>query len=278
MIMIASINDFKILHPNIVNFKKLIKLKLLHEWEYEYVHIENGYGYWIAESPFHDDGFELYKNFVLQNPVWKLNNEEDLEDPNPMATIHLPPWSWKDITHLLKLFYCQHISDGNVDFINETFEEWGNIYDKSIVAPHDCWRLPHIDYQAGIIANLWFTSHTKEETGTVLYKYLGKFYGNYYDFHVDVGHPLHKEWNEMNSMKRTKGWQNLSDNELEKWGFIKLAVVPTHVGGMTLYKANIPHSVYIGDTCNFRWSHSFAFSHKPVLKNLDLFNLDGMLL
>jgi hypothetical protein len=275
--MITSINNFTILNPSIVNFKDLIKIKSLEDWEYEYVHIENGYGYWIADCPFYEDGFDLYRNFVSQVPVWKLNNEEQLEDPNPMATIHLPPWAAKDIINLLKLFYCKNISNGHTNFIEEKHEEWGNIYDASIVAPLDCWRLPHIDYQAGLIGNLWFTSHTKEETGTVLYKYCGKFYGNYYDFHVDTEHPLHKEWMELDKTKRTKGWKNLTDDELEKWGFIKIAMIPTYEGKMTLYQANIPHSVYINDSCTFRWSHSFSFSHKPPLKNLDLFNFEGML-
>lgn len=276
--MITSINDFTILNPSMVKFKDFIKVKSLKDWDYEYFPLEKGYGYWIADSPFYDNGFELYRNFVSQVPVWKLNNEDELEDPNPMATIHLPPWSAKDLINLLKDFYCFHLRNGDRNFVDERHEEWGNIYDSSIVCPHDCWRLPHIDYQAGIIGNLWFTSHSKEETGTVLYKYLGKFYGNYYDFHVDDQHPLHNEWKELDKMKRTPGWKNLSDDELEKWGFIKLDMIPTQEGKMTIYEANIPHSVYINDSCKFRWSHSFAFSHKPPLKNLDIFNFEGMLL
>lgn len=275
--MITSINDFKILSPNITNFRDIVKIKSLNDWDCEYFPLEKGIGYWIAESPFYENGFEVYKNFVSQCPIWKLNNEQSLEDPNPMATIHLPPWSTKDIINLLKKFYSVHLTNEQ-NFIDECYEEWGNIYDASIVRPHDCWRLPHIDYQAGIIGNLWFTSHTPTETGTVLYKYLGKFYGNYYDFHVDDQHPLHKEWKELDKMKRTEGWKNLTDDELEKWGFIKLAMIPTQESKMTIYQANIPHSVYIEDSCKFRWSHSFAFSHKPPLKNLDIFNLQGMLL
>lgn len=261
-----------------VNFKDLIKIKSLKDWECEYTELEKGYGYWIADSPFYDNGFELYRDFVSQLPIWKLNNESKLEDPNPMATIHLPPWSSEDVIKLLKQFYCFHVTKESDNFIEARYEEWGNIYDASIVRPHDCWRLPHIDYQAGIIGNLWFTSHRKEETGTVLYKYLGKFYGNYYDFHVDSEHPLHKEWVELDKMRRSPGWKNLTDDELEKWGFIKLDIIPTQEGKMTIYKANIPHSVYVEDSCKFRWSHSFAFSHKPPLKNLDIFNFEGMLL
>jgi len=276
--MISSINDFTILKPSMVRFNDLIKIKSLDDWEYEYVSLDKGIGYWIADSPFYGDGFDLYKKFVSQCPIWKLNNEDSLEDPNPMATIHLPPWAAKNIIDLLKDFYCSSLRKGDKSFIDEKHEEWGNIYDSSIVRPHDCWRLPHIDYQSGIIGNLWFTAHSKKETGTILYKYLGKFYGNYYDFHVDDSHPLHKEWKEMDKMKRTEGWNNLSDDELEKWGFVKLGMAPTYQGKMTIYEANVPHSVYIEDTCKFRWSHSFAFSHKPPLKNLDIFNLDGMLL
>lgn len=276
--MITSINDFKILHPNVVNFKDYIKVKSLEDWEYEYVPIDKNHGYWIADSPFYGNGFSIFRDFVSQIPMCKFNNEASLEDPNPMATIHLPIWSCKELLFLLKSFYCKNVSKGNSNFIDEKYEEWGNIYDVSIVNPLDCWRLPHIDYQSGIIGNLWFTSHTKKETGTILYKYSGKFYGNYYDFHVDTEHPMHGEWIELDKMKRTPGWKNLSDDELEKWGFIKLDMIPTQEGKMTLYQANVPHSVYIEDTCNFRWSHSFAFSHKPPLKNLDIFNFDGMLL
>lgn len=275
--MISSISDFRILYPSMVNFAKIIKVKSFKDWEYEYIPLSKTVGYWIADSPFYGDGFEIFKNFVLQNPIWKLNIEEQLEDPNPMSTIHLPPWSVEDVLFLLKKFYCANILFDDI-LVEEKYEEWGNIYDSSIVNPIDCWRLPHIDYQSGIVGNMWFTNHDKNQTGTILYKYLGKFYGNYYDFHVDESHPLHKEWKELNTTKRSKGWKNLSDEELEKWGFIKLGMAPTYQGKMTLYKANIPHSVYIDDTCKFRWSHSFAFSHKPQIKNTDIFNLQGMLL
>ena len=275
--MITSIHQFKNLYPNMVEFDNLIKVRSVDDLEYEYVALDKRVGYWITESPFYDNGFSMFKHFVHQNPVWKSNNEDGLEDPNPMATIHLPPWSAKKLIHLVKDFYCKNLNLSD-SFIEEKHEEWGNIYDSSIVRPLDCWRLPHIDYQAGMIGNLWFTEHSKEETGTVLYHYTGKFYGNYYDFHVDTDHPLHDEWNEWDKYQRTDGWRNLSDDELEKWGFIKLGIAPTNYGGMTLYKSNTPHSVYISESCKFRWSHSFAFSHKPVLKNLDIFNLEGMLL
>lgn len=276
--MINSINDFKVLSPSIVDFKNQIKIKNVDDWEFEYVSLSKNVGYWIAEAPFYDDGFEKYKNFVHQIPVWKLNTEYGLEDPNPMATIHLPPWSYSELCKLMKSFYIKQISNGVNQFNDELLEEWGNIYDSKIVNPLDCWRLPHIDYQSGVIGNLWFTDHSPTETGTVFYKYTGKFYGNYYDFHVDTEHPLHKEWKEWNKFSRTNGWVNLTDDELEKWGFIKLGMAPTQYGKMTLYETNIPHSVYIEETCKFRWSHCFSFSHKPYLKNLDIFNLSGMLL
>lgn len=275
--MINSISNFNQLYPNMVNFDNIIKVKPLKDLEYEYVSLDKNVGYWITESPFYDDGFDLFRSFVSQNPIWKSNTESELDDPNPMATIHLPQWSVKYLIDLVKDFYCSNIARRS-SFIEEKYEEWGNIYDASIVKPLDCWRLPHIDCQAGLISNLWFTNHTKEETGTILYHYTGKFYGNYYDFHVDVNHPRHQEWKEYDKFKRSYGWKNLSDDELEKWGFIKLGMAPTYEGGMTMYQANTPHSVYISDTCKFRWSHCFGFSHKPPLKNMDLFNLEGMLL
>jgi hypothetical protein len=54
----------------------------------------------------------------------------------------------------------------------------------------------------------------------------------------------------------------MNDIELKEWGFSLLAEIPTKKGTMTMYKANLHHSAFVSDSVNFRWSHSFAFSHE----------------
>lgn len=267
--MINSIHDFKIFNPNYLDFPKEIRVKHIDDWKYEYFKLTDNIGYWLAESPFYDDGFEKFKSFVSQCPICHLNNEEMCDDSNPFSTIHLPHWSYSAIIDLLKQFYDREIY-GNSYIHNPSQSEWGNIFDSSISKPLKWSAFPHLDYAYGIVGNMWFTNHNLEDTGTALYEYSGKIYNIHYDFMVDKSHPLYEDWQKIYNNERSSNWLTISQNELEKWGFKRVGIVPTKYNGMSLYKSNVPHNPYITERCKFRWSHTFAFSHEKFIVNTSL--------
>lgn len=264
---------FSTCYPDANSFKHLIKIKSLDDWKTEYVPLSDTAGYWIADNPFYGDGFELFKNLVGTFPLVSSNNDEYCEDPNPFGTIHIPKWAEKALGELVKQFYLSNING----FVTQSgTSEWGNVY-REDAKPLQRYQLPHIDYQHGMIGNLWFTEHTAGTTGTNLYEYTGKMvFGNdgekdgyFYDFQVDKTHPLYNEYYKMPRHYRLSQWVNFTDKEAEHWGFKKLGMAPCVYGKMTLYRANIPHCPYIEDSVKFRWSHAFAFYHQEnTLGNL----------
>jgi hypothetical protein len=144
--------NFKFCYPDADRFNKVIKLKPLNDWKTEYVQLDREIGYWTAEHPFVDnDMFEIFKNLIAAFPVQKDNNHPDNFDPNPFDTIHVPEWVSQDICQLLKEFYLKNISTSIYD---PQIHEWGNLYFKERSAPLSCWRIPHIDYTHGLVANL----------------------------------------------------------------------------------------------------------------------------
>jgi hypothetical protein len=141
--------------------------------------------------------------------------------------------------------------------------EWGNVYFKERARPITCWRIPHIDYIHGLVANLWFTDHDVVDSGTKLYRYTGKMYNEIYDFQQDTNHPKYKEWQALaDKPTRADAWVNIPDDELKTWGFECVGMAPTREGTMTWYNANVCHLAYISEKVDFRWSHAFAFSHE----------------
>jgi hypothetical protein len=252
--------DFKICYPDANNFHKVIKLKQLKDWNVEYVKLDHDIGYWIADLPFLDSQLEIYKNLIAAFPVQKDNNHPDNVDPNPFDTIHVPEWVSKDICYLLRDFYVANVTNNIYD---PQIHEWGNVYIKERSRPITCWRIPHIDYVHGIVANMWFTDHNIKDSSTKLYKYTGKMHREIYDFQVDENHKMHKEWKSMaESPTRANAWFNIPDEELKRWGFELAGAVPTQAGTMTMYNANISHLAYVSESVDFRWSHAFAFSHE----------------
>jgi hypothetical protein len=251
--------EFKRCYPDANSFNKIIKLKPVEEWKTEYVKLTDEIGYWIAESPFYEDGFEIFKNLVSSFPVQKDNNSEYTVDPNPFDTIHLPEWVYKDLCFLVKDFY---LSKFNPAFVDPQIHEWGNVYFKSRARPISCWRIPHIDYHYGMVANMWFTNHDIKDSSTRLYKYHGDVHKDVYDFQIDKTHKMHEEWKSISeNPTRADAWFNLENSELERWGFEFVGEAPTQENTVTLYKSNICHLAYVSSNVEFRWSHAFAFSH-----------------
>jgi hypothetical protein len=262
--------DFKVCYPDANNFDKVIKLKPLKEWNTEYVSLTDTIGYWVAEHPFQDDGFEIFKNLIAAFPIQKDNNHPSNFDPNPFDTIHVPEWVSKDLCFLIRDFYHKHVTKETYD---PQIHEWGNVYFKEKSKPISCWRIPHIDYVHGLVANLWFTDHNNSESGTKLYHYTGKMYNELYDFQLDTNHKMHNEWKSLSeNPTRAPAWFNIPDAELARWGFVHVGTAPNKAGTMTMYKANVCHLAYITDSVNFRWSHAFAYSHELPPKTMrDIF-------
>jgi hypothetical protein len=252
--------DFKVCYPDANNFNKVLKLKPLDSWQTEYVKLTKDVGYWIAEDPFVDDGFEIFKNLIASFPIQKDNNHPSNFDPNPFDTIHVPEWVSLDLCVLIKEFYLKNI---RTDIFDPQIHEWGNVYFKKNSRPITCWRIPHIDYVYGMVANMWFTDHNLNDSGTKIYQYHGKMFRELYDFQVDKTHPNHKKWRELSEFpKRADSWFNISDGELSEWGFELIGTAPSKYKTLTIYPANVCHLAYICDSVDFRWSHTFAFSHE----------------
>mgnify|MGYP003670805547 CR=1 FL=1 len=158
--------DFKICYPDANTIDSVIKVKSLEDFNAEYFDLGEGIGYWIADNPFYDNGFELFKGVVKSFPIVKDNNAEGNLDPNPFDTIHLPDWTYKHICFLLRDFYLKHVQDSMYD---PQIHEWGNVYYKERAKPISCWRIPHVDYPKGLVGNLWFTGHDLQDSCTKLY-------------------------------------------------------------------------------------------------------------
>lgn len=259
--------NFKKCFPDANNFSKHIRLKSLQDWKVEYIKLDKEIGYWIAENPFYDDGLELFKNLISLFPIQKDNSDPENVDPNPFDTIHLPEWIYKDLCFLIRDYYIRILRPNIFD---PEIHEWGNIYRKNITKPITCWRIPHVDYHSGMVGNLWFTDHSISESGTKLYRYHGVVHEDVYDFQIDKNHPMHEEWRTMAEFpKRSDSWFNIPDEDLKKWGFEYVGCAPSKINTITMYQAGISHCAYISDSVDFRWSHTFAFSHLTK-KNLTM--------
>jgi hypothetical protein len=253
--------DFKFCNPDANSFDKEILIKSLEEWNVEYVELSSQTGYWIADTPFKNDGFEKYRNLISAFPIVKNNNTETCKDPNPFDTIHLPEWMTRNILQLIIEFYTTYVEKYTV---GKNVHEWGNLYWANRSKPIEAFRIPHIDYPHGIVGNLWLSEHSAGTTGTNLYEYTGKIYGLYYDFQVDDTHPLFKRFKELSTTSRLHTWKNFNDEEANEFGFKKVGVAPSIYSKMTMYKAGTPHCPYIDPSIDFRWSHTFAFEHDVI--------------
>lgn len=251
--------NFKICYPDANNFDNVIKFKSIDDLDIVYVKLDETIGYWICENPFQENGFELFKNLVSSFPIQKDNNDPTNFDPNPFDTIHLPDWIYKNLCFLLKEFYLRN---SRAYVVDPQIHEWGNVYVKNRTRPISCWRIPHIDYSHGIVANLWFTDHDISDSGTKIYRYHGKMKDTIYDFQIDPDHKMHNEWKKLaEKPMRVDRWFNMSDDELAVWGFEYLGIAPSKAGTMTMYSSNVCHAAYISSNVDFRWSHTFGFSH-----------------
>ena len=240
-------------------FPDHIHVKEPKEWDVEYVRLTQDIGYYIADDPFKEGSFDLYRQLASTFPIMTDTNRSDCRDPNPFATIHLPHWCNMDIFRLMR-GYFKNWFHAPVEQLNLT--EWCNLYFKDESRPWNYFRLPHVDGPKGLVSNLWFTDNN--DAGTKLYKYHGKVINGgdnklYYDFMVDPEHPLFNEVKELClNMKRLEGWKNLSEDEERHYGFECVGIAPCKKGTMTLYDTEISHTPYIEDTCDFRWSHAYC--------------------
>jgi hypothetical protein len=261
--------NFTYLDPDENSYKP--NILTAEQWNLEYIKLTDKTGYWTGNHPFcSDKDFEEFRNLIGNYPVCKSNNHEGCNDPNPFATIHLPTWISGPVVNIVKDFYHNNYP-GEVKNIN--LREWGNLFERDKMRPVEIFRIPHVDSPAGLVCNMWFSEHEPNLSGTNLYEYKGKTYGDYYDFMVDDNHPLYKEWSEHSKSLRNPGWRNFTLEEADYWGFDLVGIAPVRNKGVTLYEASVPHAPYINDSIDYRWSHTFAYSFEKVeltLGNLGL--------
>ena len=261
--------QFKKCKPDANTFSQVIKFKNAKDIKHKYVSLDKDIGYWVVESPFANDTFEIYKELVSCFPISKDNNRDDNLDPNPFDTIHIPAWLHQDICLLLRDFYIAEVYNEfwSLDYALSQLKsprvfEWGNVYFQDKAKPITAYRIPHMDYDKGLVGNLWFTNHEKGTTGTKFYKYIGGIVNGNYDFAVDPKHKLFDEYQDMFKKGRNDGWFNFDEKELQRFGFEYLGMSDCVQNTMTVYKSNICHLAYIDQSVKFRWSHTFAFAHQ----------------
>lgn len=254
--------NFKFCYPDANTFSKIIKIKPIEQFNPRYIKLDGDIGYWITDNPFEGNGFDLFRDVVGSFPIQKDNNHPDNRDPNPFDTIHIPEWVSDNLVTVIEEFYRTRYEG---EIFAAQVHEWGNVYFKERARPITCWRIPHIDYVHGLVANLWFTDHSIEDSGTKLYRYHGKMHNEIYDFQIDEKHKMHSAWKAISTTpERADAWFNMPDDELQKWGFECVGIAPSKEGTMTMYRSNICHLAYITDKVDFRWSHAFAFSHETT--------------
>lgn len=242
----VSLDDFTLWTPSSVYFNELIKVKSLKDWEFE-----RKDNYWIAESPFYEDGLDRFRDFVGQSPVWRTNSEKIFKENNPFATIHLPTWATHDVCQLLRDFF---VAECGASFHNYHYEEWGNIFDRNYCKPLKRWRIPHMDWPKGIVGNLWFDGG--DSTGTKLYRYKRNVNVTQMEFHYNPELPQHQKWISYADDDRADEWFNFEDSDY--WEFEEIDFAPAKTGTMTLYRSNTAHDPFITPQTNFRWSHTFC--------------------
>lgn len=250
-------SEFKYCYPDFFTISNLIKYKCLEELAFQYIKLDKNIGYWIVESPFIDDGFEVFKNLLLQFPIQKDSRHSLSLEPNQFSCIHIPSWCSNNLCLLVKKFFDINIKKFYKDY---QFGEWGNIFIRNELKPLECYLLPHFDYPLGLVSNLWLTDHSNDR-GTNLFHYTGRIHGLYYDFQIDPNHTKYKEYTHLVKTKsRLSEWKNYTDQDYEKWGFIRVGIAPAKQSTLTLYESHLSHSPFISDKCEFSWSHTFSFS------------------
>lgn len=254
-------NNFVYLTPDENQYKA--NILSVDEWDLEFVKLSEKVGYWTGAHPFRsEEDFNVFAKLIQSHPICKTNNHEGASDPNPFATIHVPTWISMPICKLIEQFY---IKNYNPEIENPTHREWGNVFFRQDMRPVELFRIPHIDAVKGLICNMWFNELNPNLSGTFLYEYKGKIHGDYYDFMVDDSHPLFKKWNEMSKTKRHSGWRNFTKDEADFWGFDCVGIAPVYSRGVTLYTADTPHAPFIDDSIDYRWSHTFGYSHEEPM-------------
>jgi len=230
------------------------------EWsnQIEYIKLSENVGYWLAPHPFSTNkDFELFKNTIGKYPICKTNNHENCLDPNPFATIHIPGWLSNPVCEYVKRFY---LANTKVDVSTENYAEWGNLYFEEMCKPIGIFRMPHIDAEHGLVSNMWFSSDALGY-GTKLYEYTGKIIDGMYDFMVDENHKLYKWWQSTDKKTRLNNWTNFEESAELRLGFECVGVAPAQYGTMTMYYNHTPHTPYISNGLDFRWSHTFSYVH-----------------
>lgn len=251
---------FKYCDPDANTFDSVVKFKNFEDIDKEYIKLDNDIGYWIFDTPFLDNqSFHKFRSTVSNFPICKNNNLDSNNDPNPFDTIHIPAWLHKDICFILRDFYLCEINNQIQD---PTIFEWGNIFFSKNSRPIKAYRIPHRDYDNGIVGNLWFTNHKKRTSGTKFYKYMGNNINGEYEFVVNPSHKCYDDYQDLLKQGRNSKWFNFDDSELHRWGFEYLGMADSIENTMTVYKSNICHLAYIEDEVKFRWSHTFAFAHR----------------
>tara|TARA_B100000902_G_C27320257_1_gene923918 strand:- start:2011 stop:2835 length:825 start_codon:yes stop_codon:yes gene_type:complete len=236
----------------------------------EWTHVYHS-THWEVDNIFADGGLDRLKDICECYPIEDMNNQETAFDSNPFIVHHIPYWLFNPLAQAVRDFvvinYFKRPKEESC-INDERLSEWANIFLRSESNPVRYSALPHVDYpyDEGFISNLWLSEHEPGTTGTTLYEYKGTIDEGRYDFQIDPNHHLYKKWHSWygSGTDHKPGWNNFTDKEAYEWGFRKIAFAPAKHGTMTIYNANTPHSPYIADSVDFRWSHCFGFKYSPL--------------
>lgn len=223
--------------------------------------LKNNIGYWVIDDidsiiDFDKFSKEVYvSEFVDKNPFNPFSNQKISYIPETFTVLKF-----------LEKFYHTHVNSRTAS--EKNYDAWTNLYQKSKFNCMSAGLIPHIDsvnLSQGIVANMWLNENVSG-SGTKLYSYSGKTvktnYGYKLDFMVDPNHKFFDRFHRMTQEKVTK----FVNNNWEDWGFTFLGMAPSQYKTMTIYKINTPHTAFVPETVDERWSASFLYeAFTPVV-------------
>lgn len=227
----------------------------------KYHKLSDKVGYWKITDVDSLLDFDAYKSKVKKSSFGRKNSI------NPFYN---QPISHIDETHImlkfLEDFYHKNI-DKNLPQ-HSGYDAWTNLYDKKSFKCNESGLIPHIDsvnFRHGIVANLWLNKDI-EGSGTNLYHYNGKvieYMGRYkFDFMVDSSHPLFEKYHFLDNNKK----KSYTNKDWTDWGFECVGIAPSEYKTITMYKINTPHTAFIPENVEKRYSASFLYeAFCPIL-------------
>ena len=242
-------------------------LELTHPNELKYEYKEPGY--WVIHNPFLS-GIDEYVEWCHTR---KLSNVKKKAHNNPFQVIITEDeFDTQNVSlNLLKPFYKHVVGQSKRPYIDEAGMGWLNLYESNKLDCRGTAGLPHndcCDMIEGIVANYWISENI-EKSSTKFYNFKGNYVkepnGNwnlFFDFTI----PNNPKWEKYEKLLKTtckNKFPNLKKEVLEYFGYEYVGEAPAEPWKMTIYEFKRPHTAYIPEEVNHRFSSCFLYGQIP---------------